>query len=594
MTLHGFRVINYCSFDDTGVLALHPHLNLVVGRNNVGKTALLDALTPPFQPRPHLTPATQPDPRNYRNVISKLLIDVEITNEELWSSMDSMESNWIGPSQNALNGMSMDEFFTELISKHKAYRMVLDRENHSHGFHVDYSTLPYEVDQENPLWIKVAKTATGGFAVKSSTGFGSRIDNFALSIPVSAQLRHVFRFKAERYNVAQNESKRVSGIGSTGENLAAYFANILQSNKPLANEIVRVCRHIVPEIGDLSADFVEDSNVAIYVWPNDEQVLSSFRKDLAIRLDHSGSGIAQVLAIVAKILSAEGSELILIDEPQTFLHPAALRELMSFISSFSMHQFVVTTHSQELISYPTDMQVIHVQKEGSVSSAKVFSSAELADLSYVLHSLGTRIADVFGADFVFWTEGPTEEVCFPEILQHFYYDESSGVTFRAIGDPDLFRRKDAKHLTGVIQKFATSGGLLGPRFVVTVDRETLSDQRIGALEQASQGRLSFFPGVCYEEYLLHDEAICRMITDHLSDIEVTALQVEKTRLETCSVEGISPANILSKVVEKISEGRLEYRKVQDGLWLTKWLLEHDAEVLVPVATWIRDRVAGKA
>jgi predicted ATPase len=39
-----FRVVNYKSFVDSGELRLEPGFNVIVGRNNVGKTALAEAV----------------------------------------------------------------------------------------------------------------------------------------------------------------------------------------------------------------------------------------------------------------------------------------------------------------------------------------------------------------------------------------------------------------------------------------------------------------------------------------------------------------------------------------------------------------------
>jgi AAA15 family ATPase/GTPase len=50
--LQSFRVQNYKSYLDSGELKLSPGFNVIVGQNNVGKTALVDALSAyPYMPR---------------------------------------------------------------------------------------------------------------------------------------------------------------------------------------------------------------------------------------------------------------------------------------------------------------------------------------------------------------------------------------------------------------------------------------------------------------------------------------------------------------------------------------------------------------
>src|ERR1035438_2784449 len=75
------------------------------------------------------------------------------------------------------------------------------------------------------------------------------------------------------------------------------------------------------------------------------------RVDLAVPLEHSGSGIGQVLAILYVVLTSNHSRTLLIDEPQSFLHPGAARKLIELLrAEFPQHQFVVSTHSPSVIN----------------------------------------------------------------------------------------------------------------------------------------------------------------------------------------------------------------------------------------------------
>jgi AAA15 family ATPase/GTPase len=44
MRLKQLKISNYKCFRDSGWIELDPHMTVVVGRNNVGKTALLEGL----------------------------------------------------------------------------------------------------------------------------------------------------------------------------------------------------------------------------------------------------------------------------------------------------------------------------------------------------------------------------------------------------------------------------------------------------------------------------------------------------------------------------------------------------------------------
>ncbi|WP_237242998.1 ATP-dependent nuclease [Rothia nasimurium] len=80
--------------------------------------------------------------------------------------------------------------------------------------------------------------------------------------------------------------------------------------------------------------------------------------DLSYSEAFSGSGEFAVIMLVNKVANAKENSLILLDEPETSLHPGAQIELMNFIKEYSKkkkHQFVISTHSTHIIdSLPSD------------------------------------------------------------------------------------------------------------------------------------------------------------------------------------------------------------------------------------------------
>ena len=62
MYISRFQIINYKSYLKTGEIELRRGFNIVTGKNNAGKTALLEALTLQFEAKPHRTVETVPYP----------------------------------------------------------------------------------------------------------------------------------------------------------------------------------------------------------------------------------------------------------------------------------------------------------------------------------------------------------------------------------------------------------------------------------------------------------------------------------------------------------------------------------------------------
>ena len=67
---------------------------------------------------------------------------------------------------------------------------------------------------------------------------------------------------------------------------------------------------------------------------------------------YAGAGETAVMAVVREVLRPGKGRLILIDEPETALHPGAQRELLVFLLQqivVNQHQIILSTHSPELI-----------------------------------------------------------------------------------------------------------------------------------------------------------------------------------------------------------------------------------------------------
>ena len=60
MVISSITVKNYMGFLDSGDIKLSSGFNIIVGQNNAGKTALLEALSLQFDNKPHRTRKTVP------------------------------------------------------------------------------------------------------------------------------------------------------------------------------------------------------------------------------------------------------------------------------------------------------------------------------------------------------------------------------------------------------------------------------------------------------------------------------------------------------------------------------------------------------
>src|SRR5205807_6323603 len=64
--------------------------------------------------------------------------------------------------------------------------------------------------------------------------------------------------------------------------------------------------------------------------------------------NHTGTGVGHVIAMMYVLVTAEEPRIILIDEPQSFLHPRAVRRLIGVFKLMPEHQFIISTHSPQV------------------------------------------------------------------------------------------------------------------------------------------------------------------------------------------------------------------------------------------------------
>src|SRR5262249_18304194 len=137
----------------------------------------------------------------------------------------------------------------------------------------------------------------------------------------------------------------------TAENLSV-FLQTLRGNRPRDfQQIETVVKEIFPTVAFVNPA-TQENRVQI--------TLSHQLTERDIRLTHSGTGVEQVLAIVTFAITAQPGAILLLDEPHSFLHPTAERQLINFLKRDNKHQYVIGTHSAIFINSVEADRITHV------------------------------------------------------------------------------------------------------------------------------------------------------------------------------------------------------------------------------------------
>ena len=319
------------------------------------------------------------------------------------------------------------------------------------------------------------------------------------------------------------------------------------------------------------------------------------------------------------VVTSDTPRVIIIDEPQSFLHPGAIRKLFNIFRQQEIkHQYIVTTHSPVVIAAADPDNILMVRKEGSESVVKVIDKSEKQQMEQVLRDVGASLSDVFGADYILWVEGPTEAKCYPLILERLTDKSLFSTVFHSIVNTgDLLTKSNNRHdlAIGVYSQLTSGVALVPPAFGFLFDRENLTDEKIDDLKRRAKksvGKdcMAFIPRMMYENYLLHPGAISHVLSEYsgetISPDSVQNWLDNNLRSDDGTYNSnyfseqpsgeeflgiVHGANVLNELFEKLPETPHEYKKVIHGEQLTLWLLNHAPEELKEISDFLNNTIA---
>jgi hypothetical protein len=320
------------------------------------------------------------------------------------------------------------------------------------------------------------------------------------------------------------------------------------------------------------------------------------------------------MAILYVILTAEHPRVLLIDEPHSFLHPAAIRKLLEILKSHWKHQYIITTHSPVALAASNPSTLVLLRMEGPKTVLSLIDPQAATELRLVLAEVGARLSDVYGADNILWVEGRTEELCFP-LIREKARDETDPVTAAVIlgvRNTGEFEKRHARATIEIYRRLTSGVALLPPAVGFIFDAEGRTPAQQADLTRQSNGLIRFLPRRTFENYLLVPEALAALmnsvagfrdtavladeitdwLTQHRWDKKYFHVPIT-TDSKTAAywLRAVDGASLLSDIFGELSERRVTYNKVEHGLQLTRWLCDHNFDHLAEIANLIRQVIA---
>jgi len=406
MKFLGVRFENFACFDEC-YLPMDGGVRILVGKNNIGKTALLWGLTLlnsiPVEPG---TVGLEGQIARYVRS-SSAYFDLHVffePKEEDYSRIPHTPGAWpavseakkhrldfhfrVMPQSNIVGLVSLT-----LLCDANAFTLLERRGNGI--FQPAYNTQGKQLSGGDSI-----ATAANRSAPDGSIWSFLRADGIFADV---GKLRNVLFVDAHRVVAPNQPLQVVETLPRNAAPLAPFLDTLHGNDRQKFDEIEGFLTRVFPEFRYVNPEKRQNS-VSLTLTKRD--------RDERIPLSHCGTGVEQVLAMATFVLTASPGSTILLDEPHSYLHPTAEHDVISFLLKHNEHNYFVSTHSAILINAVPADRVISVTPP-RMMLGDYAASVEIAS---ILRSLGYKNSDLLFSDRLLFVEGESDQEILPILL----------------------------------------------------------------------------------------------------------------------------------------------------------------------------------
>jgi len=283
-------------------------------------------------------------------------------------------------------------------------------------------------------------------------------------------------------------------------------------------------------------------------------------------LSEISAGSKELLALLTEIETADvNAELLMLEEPETHLHPGAQRTLFEYIQDATERadvQIVLTTHSEVFINNaPPESLLKSVRKQGGSE----FESIEREDVTQELAEIGYDKSGLLQSKAVVFVEGRSDIQILREFAKTLGYPPAEHgtelVELEGEGNMNAHGQSLVKLLAafGIPYLFIQDAHDDGPREAQIELLQAVNSE--GGDWQVSPDEICIWDEYEIEAHLLDTLAIAKLLNADESDIqEAKESSVAKT-----------PSDVLNEVFETVAG--TSYNKVEHGPMIARHIPE---------------------
>lgn len=435
--LKGISFKGYKSFssDEYNSLDEIKNMNVIIGKNNCGKSSVIDILE-------YIIDFDKF--KQNKNNINRIDVGFLITEKNI---SISFPNNIYNP---YLNTRTPYEFGQQFIGK------VINLNVISRGNGRDFV---YAGNQD--LFFKNYEHSKSYIDILAKT-YRTFFDNYKFR-----------RLNAERDILPEHENSsdnykniNTSGRGAT-EIIRSFKIDSSRDDKFIDKILLNGLNIIInPEsiYSEITVKNIGNNNFEIYLKEENGETYP---------LSKCGSGLKTIILVLLNLLIIPKTDdykdkriVFAFEELENNLHPALQRRLFKFIYDYAVEKDIsifLTTHSHVAINFFSSKdkadhsQIFHVVKDENISSIQIVNN--YIDKIKILEDLDVRASDLFQSNGIIWVEGPSDRVYIKKWLEIFCdckYEENNHYQFLYYGGKLLYHFTAENEIKDLINILTTN------------------------------------------------------------------------------------------------------------------------------------------
>lgn len=381
------RITNYKCFHKESGFDDIKKVNLIVGRNNSGKSSLIDIVEAACKKNYDFPQSTWRKGQHPKVLFSKRLQESEVY------------STFPANTHGGKIGRNHREYGAQYLGRVIKFL----KKGSSAGKSLSCDLIEVDDSGITPL-------------LKNSDNYDQKI---CQNLKIFLEGKIFKRLQAERDISPEKAQNGSLGFQSNGAGLTNSIQSFINLSSLPSNLVEKDLLNAINSVFSRDAHFTD---IVCQLHENDTwEIFLEEEEKGRIALSQSGSGLKTVILVLSSLILTPHIEkkplndfVFAFEELENNIHPALLRRLNEYVYKAAIeHDFVyfLTTHSNTLIdqfSKQSDAQIVHVKHENGESFTE--TATTYIHNNGILDDLDIRASDLLQANGIIWVEGPSDRI----------------------------------------------------------------------------------------------------------------------------------------------------------------------------------------